>query len=163
MPLGYRKLLVAAVFDEMPGVALLDQLAVHPPDAVACMDREPIARTGGHLEILLSWSADAVPERRIVTEAMEPASPHLVVRCRSTDAQWAFDIPEGGSLTVGRDPRFAQIVIRYPALSRAHVIFRNQDGVCVVEYAGARGSIARWRGRTESLPCDPAVPTFYEW
>lgn len=71
---------------------------------------------------------------------MELTSPPIV-RCLSTDGLWAFEITESGSVTVGRDPRRAQVVIPYNALAREHVRFRNEAGVCVVEYANAPGNI----------------------
>ena len=68
-----------------------------------------------------------------------PTSP--VVRCRTRDGRWAFDIPEGSTVVLGRDPARAQVVVAYPTLSRQHVRFLNHGGVCAVEYVDARGSI----------------------
>jgi pSer/pThr/pTyr-binding forkhead associated (FHA) protein len=71
---------------------------------------------------------------------MEPGSARLV-QCRSTDERWSFNVPEGVSVSIGRDPARAQVVIPIPALAREHVRFRNKGGVCVVEPVGARGGV----------------------
>jgi serine/threonine protein kinase len=71
---------------------------------------------------------------------MEPTSARAV-HFRSEDGKWAFEVPEGGSVTVGRDPQRAQFAVPFVALSRVHVRFRNEGGVCTVEYVGARGCI----------------------
>jgi hypothetical protein len=69
----------------------------------------------------------------------ETSSP--VVRCRTLDNRWAFEIPDGGSVTVGRDPRYADVALPFDYLSRRHVQFRNEAGACLVEPLDNRGYI----------------------
>ena len=62
-------------------------------------------------------------------------------RCRSLDGRWSFDILDGASVTVGREPAFSDVAVPITVMSRRHARFRNEAGVLTVQDEGSRGGI----------------------